>query len=160
MHLDDPKPRSIWRNPIHFLAFGFGSGILPYAPGTWGTLAAIPFYYILINLSLPYYLVTVIAAAIVGVWLCGTTARDLGYPDHPGIVWDEMVGFWITMIAAPKGPIWVALGFLLFRLFDVWKPWPICWLDKNVPGGLGVMSDDILAGIFAMIIMQIAAISY
>ncbi|EAW32075.1 phosphatidylglycerophosphatase A [marine gamma proteobacterium HTCC2143] len=150
--------REILSNPIHCLAFGFGSGLAPKAPGTFGTLLAVPLYILLSQLSLlPYILVVVIAFAV-GIYLCGRTATDLGVHDHPGIVWDEFVGFWITMIAAPAGWLWVVIGFILFRLFDIWKPWPIRFFDKNVESGLGIMIDDVLAGIYALMVLQLIAL--
>jgi phosphatidylglycerophosphatase A len=93
----------------------------------------------------------------IGVWLCHGTARDLGLADHPGIVWDEIVGYLITMTAAPAGWTWIVLGFVLFRLFDIWKPWPISWLDRNIKGGLGIMLDDALAGTYACLVLQLIA---
>jgi len=150
--------REILSNPIHCLAFGFGSGLAPKAPGTFGTLLAVPLYILLSQLSLlPYILVVVIAFAV-GIYLCGRTATDLGVHDHPGIVWDEFVGFWITMIAAPAGWLWVVIGFILFRLFDIWKPWPIRFFDKNVESGFGIMIDDVLAGIYALMVLQLIAL--
>ena len=150
-----PKaPASVWRNPIHFLAFGLGSGAAPVAPGTFGTLAAVPFYLLLHQLALLPYLLTVSVLALLGVWLCHVTSRDLGVHDHGGIVWDEMVGYWLTMAAAPAGWLWLALGFALFRLFDIWKPWPIRWADRQIHGGLGIMFDDILAAAYAWLCLQ------
>jgi len=150
-----PVPRSIWRNPIHFLAFGLGSGAMPKAPGTFGTLAAIiPFFFILQHLTDQQYLLMLIVTSIVGIFLCHKTAKDLGVHDHSGIVWDEFVGYWITMWLAPTGWLYIVLGFALFRLFDILKPWPISWLDKNVGGGFGIMVDDILAGVMSFIILQ------
>ena len=147
-----PKPQL--SNPWHLLAFGFGSGLAPKAPGTFGTLAAIPFYLSLQNLTLPLYLVVIVLASLVGIAICGRTSHDLGVHDHPGIVWDEFCGFWITMIAAPAGWLWIALGFGLFRLFDILKPWPISLADKHVHGGLGIMLDDLIAGVFAFLALQ------
>ena len=147
----------ILTNPVHCLAFGFGSGLGPKAPGTFGTLMAVPIYLLLAGLSLPVYVAIIIAAFILGVYLCGKTADDLGVHDHPGIVWDEFVGFWITMIAAPAGWAWLLLGFLLFRLFDIWKPWPIKVLDEKMETGMGIMLDDVLAGIYALLIIQFLA---
>lgn len=151
-------PASVWRNPVHFLAFGLGSGAAPKAPGTSGSLAALIPYFWLQNLSLSAYLVFVLVAFIVGIYLCGKTAQDIGVHDHGGIVWDEFVGMWITMIAAPQGVLWLLLGFALFRLFDIWKPMPIAWLDSKVHGGLGIMLDDVLAGVYAAICLQILAL--
>lgn len=142
-------------NPVHLLAFGFGSGLSPVAPGTVGTLAAIPLYLLLQYLSLPLYIAIVVLACIVGVYLCGQTAKDLGVHDHGGIVWDEFCGFWITMLAVPAGWVWIVLGFILFRLFDICKPWPINWADQKVSGGLGIVLDDIIAGGYAFVVMQL-----
>lgn len=150
-------PASIWKNPIHFLAFGLGSGAAPKAPGTVGTLAAIPFYLLLQPLDLVWYALLVSVAFIAGVYLCGKTSADLGVHDHGGIVWDEFVGYWVTMFAAPLGWGWVVLGFALFRFFDILKPWPIGWADKQVSGGLGIMLDDLLAGIMAALCLQATA---
>lgn len=151
-------PASIWRNPIHFLAFGLGSGAAPKAPGTFGTLAAIPLWLLLADLPILAYISVIVVASLVGIWLCGQTSKDLGVHDHGGIVWDEFVGLWITYIALPEGWLWVLFGFLLFRLFDIWKPWPIGWADSKVSGGLGIMLDDILAGFMALGVLQ--AVNY
>ncbi len=142
-------------NPVHFLAFGLGSGLAPKAPGTFGTLAAIPLYLLLSYLSLPMYALVLVLASLLGIWLCGKTAKDLGVHDHPGIVWDEFCGYWLTMLAAPSGWFWIILGFILFRLFDIWKPWPISLADRRIPGGMGIMVDDLIAGLYAFIVMQV-----
>lgn len=149
--------KKILLNPIHCLAFGFGSGLAPKAPGTFGTLMAIPLYLALSQLPLVAYVAVLVLAFVLGVYLCGKTADDLGVHDHPGIVWDEFVGFWLTMLAAPAGWLWLLLGFALFRLFDIWKPWPIKIFDKNMQSGLGIMIDDVLAGVYALIILQLLA---
>lgn len=149
-----PVPDSVWRNPIHFLAFGCGSGTVEKAPGTFGTLAAIPLYLLIQDLSIGSYFVLLIAAALAGIYICGKTSHDLGVHDHAGIVWDEFVGYWITMWMAPEGWTYIILGFILFRIFDIWKPWPISLADKHVHGGFGIMFDDILAGIFAFFALQ------
>ena len=149
--------KQILLNPVHCLAFGFGSGLAPKAPGTFGTLAAIPLYLLLSPLSAWLYGLIVLLAFVLGVYLCGKTADDLGVHDHPGIVWDEFVGFWITMFMAPSGWFWLLIGFFLFRLFDIWKPWPIKVLDQKMETGLGIMADDVLAGIYALILLQCAA---
>ena len=144
-------------NPIHLLAFGFGSGVGPKAPGTWGTLAAVPIFLLLQDLSLLAYLGVTLVVTLVGVWLCDVTAKDLGVHDHPGIVWDEIAGYLITMIAAPSGWLWWVIGFVLFRIFDILKPWPIHVIDKGVDGGLGIMLDDVLAGLMALACLQLLA---
>ena len=152
-----PLPRSIWRKPVHFLAFGFGSGAMPFAPGTLGTLVAVPIYLLMGTLDLYLYLLITLLLGIVGIYLCQVSARDLGVHDHSVIVWDEIVGYLITMIAAPPGWTMIILGFVLFRFFDIIKPWPIGWVDRRVQGGLGIMLDDVLAGIFAAFVLQILA---
>lgn len=155
-----PKKASLHyllRHPIQWLAFGFGAGLAPKAPGTVGTLAAIPFFWFIQDLPLAVYLVVVFLGFLVGIYLCGITAKALDCHDHPGIVWDEMVGYWLTMILAPGGWGWIALGFCLFRLFDIWKPWPIAWIDRRIHGGLGIMLDDVLAAVYAWMILQLIA---
>lgn len=154
-----PPPISavLLRDPGHLLALGFGSGLAPRAPGTFGTLAAIPVYLLCAPLPPALYLLMVAAAFALGVYLCGRTARALGVHDHPGIVWDEVVGYLLTMAFAPPGWPWIVLGFVCFRLFDIWKPWPIRAFDRSVHGGLGIMLDDVLAGAAAAGVMFVAA---
>jgi len=147
-----PKPSM--GNPAHMLAFGFGAGCSPKAPGTMGTLLAVGIYLPLSRLPLEAYGVVLVVVILAGIWLCDKAARDLGVHDHPGIVWDEIAGYLLTMLAAPEGWVWVVVGFILFRLFDIWKPWPIGWLDLKVGGGLGIMLDDLVAGVFAALCLQ------
>ncbi len=142
-------------NPIQFLALGFGSGLAPKAPGTFGTLAAIPLYLLLTMLAPLSYALAVLLMTFAGFYICGKAAEDVGVHDHPAIVWDEFVGFFITMFMIPVSWQSVLLGFILFRLFDIVKPWPISFVDKKVAGGFGIMIDDVLAGAFALIIMQL-----
>ena len=149
--------RTVLTSPVHFLAFGFGSGLSPKAPGTMGTLAAIPLYLMLMDLPLTGYLLAVLLISVVGIWICGESSRRLGVHDHGGIVWDEFAGFLLTMTAAPQGWMWIVLGFALFRLFDIWKPWPVRVADRQLHGGLGIMLDDILAGIYAWLVLQAVA---
>lgn len=146
-------PPGFLKDPVHLLAFGFGSGAAPRAPGTWGSLAAIPFWYVLALLPVAAYWGVVVLAFLVGIWLCGRTADDLKVHDHGGIVWDEFVGMWIVLGFFPDTVYGVLVCFLLFRLFDVWKPWPIGWLDKRMPGGLGIMVDDVVAGVMALAVV-------
>lgn len=149
-----PDLNLLLRNPVHLLAFGFGSGLAPKAPGTFGTLAAVPLAYFLQYLPLWSYAAWVVFAFAIGVYVCHHSAEKLGVHDHPGIVWDEFVGYWITMFAAPAGWLWLLVGFILFRLFDIAKPWPVSWADRRVDGGLGIMLDDVLAGLYALIVLQ------
>ncbi len=139
----------IWQDPWHFLAFGFGLGDMPFMPGTFGTLAAVPFCFLLTKLSLPLYLGFVVLTFVLGCWLCGRCSLALGVHDHGGIVFDEMVGFWITLCAVKVTWLNLLLGFVLFRFFDILKPWPIKWCDKQLTGGFGIMFDDVLAGVMA-----------
>ncbi len=144
-----------WRNPLHLLAFGLGSGAAPKGPGTAGTLAAIPLYLAMATYltDLQYLLLTAVLF-VLGIPLCGRVARDLALDDPAGIVWDEWVGLLVTLWLAPPGWGWLAAGFLLFRFFDILKPWPICWLDRRIHGGLGIMLDDLAAGVAAFVVLQ------
>lgn len=144
------------RHPVQLLAFGFGSGLAPKAPGTVGTLVAIPLYLLIAQWSLLHYTLLIALAAVLGVWICDAASRQLQVHDHPGIVWDEIVGYGITMWAVPLDWRWVIAGFLLFRLYDIVKPWPVSVLDKKVGGGLGIMIDDMLAGVMACVTLHIA----
>ncbi len=151
------KPLSIGllRHPVHFLALGFGAGLAPRAPGTAGTLVAVPMVWLLQHFSLITYVSVTLIVTAVGVAICGRSAQLLGVHDHPAIVWDEIAGYLLTMMAAPEGWLWLVLGFLLFRLFDILKPWPIRVVDRQVHGGLGIMLDDLLAGLLAWVCLQL-----
>ncbi|MCG9738591.1 phosphatidylglycerophosphatase A [Shewanella insulae] len=141
-------------NPIHFLALGFGSGLAAKAPGTFGTLAAVPLYLLMAGLPLGWYLGLTLVSVVAGFYICDKASKDMGVHDHGAIVWDEVAGLLITLIAAPAGWLWVAVGFGLFRFFDILKPWPIKVLDAKVHGGIGIMIDDVLAGVFAFLCLQ------
>ena len=146
--------KAILANPIHLLAFGFGAGLSPKAPGTMGTVVAVLIYLVLPSMPPIIYAGLILLSFVFGIWICGKTTEDLGVHDHGGIVWDEFVGYWITMFMAPSGLFWVLLGFVLFRLLDIFKPWPIKWADKELAGGLGIMLDDVLAGIMGALCIQ------
>jgi len=139
------------RNPVQCLAVGFGSGLVPKAPGTFGTLAAIPLYLFLVQFSTLTYLICTLLVCIIGIFICGKAAEEVGVHDHPAIVWDEIAGYLITMAFVPVHWINILIGFLFFRFFDIIKPWPISIADKKVGNGLGIMLDDILAGAFALV---------
>ena len=136
-----PIPIRLLRDPGHLLSFGFGSGLSPYAPGTAGTVAAIPVYLLLSMLNPTVYLLATLVSVVLGIYLCGRTSRALGVHDHAAIVWDEFAGFFITMLFAPVSFTTVILGFCLFRIFDIFKPWPASVIDTRIKGGLGVMLD-------------------
>ncbi|MDF1828433.1 phosphatidylglycerophosphatase A family protein [Cycloclasticus pugetii] len=144
-----PSFKQLLANPVQMLAFGFGSGLSKKAPGTMGTLVAIPFYYVLIKFFESGYAAALILVVVSGVWICGKAADDIGVHDHGGIVWDEIAGYLLTMYWVAFSWQNVILGFVLFRLFDIAKPWPINWLDTKVKGGLGIMVDDLLAGLMS-----------
>ena len=146
---------NIFRDPILLIAFGFGSGLSPKAPGTCGTLLAIPLFLLLQQFSLASYLAIVGVAAVAGVWICSLASAKLGVHDHQGIVWDEIVGYWITMTGIAVSLQTVIAGFMLFRFFDIVKPWPIRQIDRSVAGGLGIMLDDVIAGVFAWAVLNI-----
>ena len=147
--MEQPLAPTPFRSPVQFLAFGFGSGLFPKAPGTAGTLVAVPLYLLVSGLNLPAYSLFIVVTALLGIWICDVASRQLGVHDHPGIVWDEFVGYWITMWAVPVDWVWIVAGFLVFRVYDIAKPWPVGPLDKKVKGGFGIMIDDVLAGIMA-----------
>ena len=150
------KPKMTIKTPWQFLASGFGAGLSPIAPGTMGTLVAVPLWAIFASfLPLWGYLLLIIIASIIGITICQKASDELGVHDHGGIVWDEFVGLWITMLFAPVSWTSAILGFLLFRFFDVLKPWPIKAIDEKISGGFGIMFDDIIAGIFALIALQL-----
>ncbi|MBB6520831.1 phosphatidylglycerophosphatase A family protein [Pseudoteredinibacter isoporae] len=145
------------KDPRLLLAFGFGSGLSPKAPGTFGTIAALPFVFWLQASPLYVYALVLLIGFAVGIYLCEHASKVMGVHDHGGIVWDEFIGLWLTMLAVPQGWPWLLAGFVLFRIFDIAKPWPIGWLDKKVSGGFGIMIDDVLAGVYAWLILQLAA---
>ena len=145
--------RQIMSTPVLFLAFGFGSGLVKKMPGTMGTIAAIPVYLFFIQADLWLYSVLTLFSVVMGLVICGRAAELLGEHDFGGIVWDEIAGFLITMWLVPFSWHAVLVGFALFRVFDIFKPWPIKWIDQKVGGGTGIMLDDVVAGIMSGIIL-------
>ena len=142
------------RTPVHWLALGFGAGLAPRAPGTFGTLVAWPLHLLLLLLPWGVHGAVVILACVAGIWICGESARKLGVHDHSAIVWDEIAAFALLLWALPvQSPAWWLAAFLLFRLFDIWKPWPIRDLDHRLHGGTGIMLDDIAAALFAWVLL-------
>ncbi len=149
-----PVPKKVWRDPLYFIAFGFGSGAMPWAPGTFGTLMAIPFYLLLQHLPMMSYVAALVILTILSSLLCDRISEEIHIHDHPGMCIDEFIGFFVTMINAPYGINWIILGFILFRLFDIWKPWPIYLLDRKIHGGFGMIIDDVAAGLYSCFIIQ------
>lgn len=135
------------------LAFGFGSGLSRYMPGTFGTLAAVPVYWLLMQTNILVYSAVTLVVVVAGIGICGYAAEKLEMHDFRGIVWDEIAGFLLTMWWVPFSWNAVLSGFIVFRFFDIAKPWPIKWADRQVGGGLGIMLDDVLAGLFSAVVM-------
>lgn len=161
-----PRPPAalVFSTPEHLIAFGFGAGLSPFAPGTVGTLLAVPLWVVLCWMPWPAYLLLVAALFGVGVFFCGRSAKLLGVPDHSGIVFDEVVGFLVAAASllpgqsVAAGPLWAWLlaAFVAFRFFDIVKPPPIRQLDRSLHGGLGIMLDDFVAGLYAAAVIGIA----
>jgi phosphatidylglycerophosphatase A len=141
------------RRPAHLLATAFGAGLAPFAPGTFGTLAAVPVAALLMTGPAWWMVAAAALAFVAGIPVCERAGRDFGAADHPAIVWDEVAGYLITMAFAPAGWGWLLAGFVLFRFFDILKPWPIGLADRRLKGGFGVMFDDAIAGVFAGVIL-------
>ena len=149
-------PAKMLLNPVHFFALGFGSGLTPKLPGTAGTLVGVLIFILIPDMSWIAYLVIVVCGFLFGIFCCGYTARILNAHDHHSIVWDEIIGYMITMFMVPKEWIWILTGFILFRIFDILKPWPISFIDRRIESGLGIMLDDAIAAFFSLAIIQIA----
>ena len=138
----------------YFLAFGLGSGLAPVAPGTAGSVMGLLLFMPVLNAPLPVQVVIIVIGFVLGVWVSDRVAKHMEVKDPGGIVWDEFVGMWITLLWLPS-EIWLLPAFLLFRLFDIWKPWPVRVADEKLAGGLGIMLDDVFAGLYAMAAVQI-----
>ncbi len=151
------EPRLL-KQPVHLLAFGFGAGLSPKAPGTFGTLIAVPIVAAVMTFGWQVHLAFTLVAFVAGIWICGESAKRLGVHDHRGIVWDEIVGFSVTMLAAPLTWYWLVAGFVVFRIFDIWKPWPIREADHRLHGGFGIMLDDVIAGLFAAAVLFVSTV--
>jgi phosphatidylglycerophosphatase A len=150
---DAATRRVALRTPAGIFAFGFGAGLVRFAPGTAGTLMAVPFALLLAQLPLPVQGLVLATSFAAGVWLCAAASRALGRQDPGGIVWDEMVGFWLTVTLLPLTWAWWLAAFALFRFFDIVKPWPIRQVERRFAGGFGIMVDDVLAALYAMLVL-------
>jgi phosphatidylglycerophosphatase A len=146
-----PLAPAVLKHPIHLVATGFGVGLVPVAPGTAGTLLAVLPAWLMADWPWLWRCGIVLAAIVSGIWVCGDSARRLGVHDHPAIVWDEIAGFLLTALVLPPGVGWLAAAFVLFRLFDIVKPWPIRDIDHSLHGGIGIMLDDLMAAAYAVI---------
>jgi phosphatidylglycerophosphatase A len=145
--------RKVLSDPVNLLAFGLGTGLLPRAPGTFGTALGVAIAWWTLPLGLEWRIAVAIGIVLSGFWICGEAARRTGVHDHPGIVWDEIAGIYVVLLVTPPGIAAWALGFGLFRLFDIWKPWPIRDLDHRLGGGPGIMLDDLVAALYAIILL-------
>lgn len=151
------RKRDLLRHPAGWIATGFGSGLSPKAPGSVGSLAALLPWLALRELPLMAYLAAVVLAFVLGCWAAQWVIDRLGREDPGLVVCDEFVGLWIALLAVPSGWAWVLLGFIAFRVFDIAKPWPIGWADRRLQGGVGVMVDDLIAGVYALALVQLLA---
>ncbi|HEX3895570.1 MAG TPA: phosphatidylglycerophosphatase A [Rudaea sp.] len=156
MRMSSEQRRIVLGNPAGWIALGVGSGLSPVAPGTVGSLVALLPWLLLRELDVWLYLGVVAAAFVVGVWSCRWVVARLHIDDPSFVVWDEFVGEWIALIPLilkPRSWLWIFAGFILFRIFDIWKPWPVSWADRDIKGGFGVMLDDVVAGVYAAAVL-------
>jgi phosphatidylglycerophosphatase A len=149
---------AFWKYPIHFLAYGFGTGLVPFAPGTFGSLVGVALFWFMAGMAPAPYIAIVAIMFVAGIFICGQTARDVGAVDPGFIVYDEVVGFMVAMYMLPADWRWIGVGFVIFRIFDIWKPFPIHWVEDKLGLGSGIMADDVIAGIYTLIILQAARI--
>ena len=149
----DNLARTVMTDPVHILAFGFGAGLAPFAPGTFGSLPGVLLFWFTMDFGLYVQLGVALSATLAGVWICGESARRIGVHDHGGIVWDEIVGMYLTLMVATFSVTGWILEFVLFRVMDIVKPWPIRGLDHRIGGGIGIMLDDLVAALYAAILL-------
>jgi phosphatidylglycerophosphatase A len=151
-----PSWRFVLRHPARFIAFGGGAGLAPKAPGTFGTLVALPLYWLIAPRLAPFeYLLLVAALFALGIWACEVTGRALGVADHGGMVWDEVVAFLLVLFFVPPGLLWQAAAFLVFRVFDILKPPPIRYYERTFKNGFGVMLDDLVAAFYTLLVLAV-----
>src|SRR5258706_8321621 len=152
-----PTWRFVLSRPAHLIAFGFGAGLMPVAPGTFGTLLAFPLFWLLrAQADALEFMLAIVVLFVIGIWACEVTGRALGAPDHGGMVWDETVAFMLVLFFTPALLPWQAVAFLLFRLFDIFKPPPIRYYDRTFKSGFGVMLDDLVAAFYTLIVLAVA----
>ncbi len=150
-----PNLKLLLSHPAHFFSLGFGTGLAPKAPGTVGTLVGFPLYSLIADVSFHLQLGIIMACFIIGIWFCEMTGKAIGVADHGGIVWDEIAAMMLVLTFTPNTVYWWVVAFSLFRLFDIWKPFPIHQVDAKVKGGFGVMLDDLLAAVYAILVLQV-----
>jgi phosphatidylglycerophosphatase A len=153
-----PDLRFLLSSPAVFLALGGGAGLVPKAPGTAGSLLAIPLALLLQTQPFVWQILIWAALYALGIWLCDVTGRALGEADHPAIVWDEICGQTMVLLVGPPGAVGIVAGFVVFRFFDISKPWPIHVIDRHFRNGLGCMGDDLVAALYAVAVVWIASI--
>jgi phosphatidylglycerophosphatase A len=146
---------AIWKYPAHWLAYGFGTGLVPFAPGTFGSLVGVALFGFMASMSPVPYAIVVVVMFFAGIFICGQTARDVDAIDPGFIVYDEVVGFLVAMYLLPADWRWIAGGFVVYRVFDIWKPFPIHWVEDKLGLGIGIMTDDVIAGIYTFIVLYI-----
>lgn len=156
--MSQPNTKLLFAHPAHFFGLGFGSGLAPKAPGTFGTLVAFPLFWLISSYNLNVKLAIIATLFIVGIYVCDKTGKALGVADHGAIVWDEIVAMLLVLCFTPMHYFWYLLAFALFRLFDIWKPYPICIMDAKLKNGFGVMFDDVLAAIYAIFVLKLIAL--
>ncbi len=159
MSLDAGQRHALLGHPVGWIACGFGAGLSPFAPGTAGSLVALLVWLALRQLPTAYYVLALALALALGLLVCEWAVRKLRIADPAVVVWDEFVGLWIALaplVFCSRGWPWIFAGFVLFRIFDIVKPWPVSWADRKVHGGLGVMLDDVLAGVYAASVLTLS----
>ena len=153
--LIDAVRYAFWKYPVHVLAYGFGTGLIPFAPGTFGSLIGVVLFWFMAELAPIPYAAIVVVMFVAGIFICGQTARDVGAVDPGFIVYDEVVGFLVAMYMLPADWRWIAAGFVIYRVFDIWKPFPIHYVEDKLGLGSGIMTDDVIADIYTLIILQL-----
>ncbi len=150
---------ALWKYPVHFLAYGFGTGLAPFAPGTFGSFVGVALFWFMAPLGAVSYAGIVIVLFVAGIFICGQTARDTSAVDPGFIVYDEIVGFMVAMYLMPREWRWIAAGFIIYRIFDIWKPFPIHIVEEKLPLGTAIMADDVIAGIYTLLVLQITRLA-
>ena len=152
-----PSLKFLFSHPAHFFSLGFGSGLVPKAPGTFGTIVGLPLFWLISGHALSLQLIIIAALFIIGIYFCDKTGKALGVADDGSIVWDEIAAMMLVLTFAPNTWLGWLMAFLLFRLFDIWKPYPICYFDAKLKNGFGVMFDDLLAAIYTILVLKFIA---